>query len=331
MDLETRWIRNRKTRKEGIIVLKFLGRRLIQTIPVLIGVTVLTFSMMLLIPGDPAQIMAGESASPAQLEAARERLGLNDPVPVQYYNYVSGVVRGDLGNSIRSGRPVSTEVFGRMAPTVELAFYSTLLSVFIGLTAGVVSAVRRYTFIDSALMFGALFGLSMPNFWLGLMLIQWLVIGTGWFQGFGWFQASGWGTPQQMILPVITLGTAGSAIIARMTRSSMLEVIEQDYIQTARAQGVSEKKVICKYALRNAMVPVVTVVGLQFGSLLGGAVITETVFAINGLGRLIINSIRARDFPVVQGGVLVFAFLFVCVNIMVDVIYRLLNKRIDLN
>lgn len=306
-------------------MLKFLGRRLIQTIPVLIGVTVLTFSMMLLIPGDPAQIMAGESASPAQLEAARERLGLNDPVPVQYYNYVSGVVRGDLGSSIRSGRAVSTEVFGRLAPTVELAFYSTLLSVFIGLIAGVVSAVRRYTFIDSALMFGALFGLSMPNFWLGLMLIQWLVIGTG------WFQASGWGTPQQMILPVITLGTAGSAIIARMTRSSMLEVIEQDYIQTARAKGVSEKKVIYKHALRNAMVPVVTVVGLQFGSLLGGAVITETVFAINGLGRLIIDSIRARDFPIVQGGVLVFAFLFVFVNIMVDVIYRLLNKRIDLN
>ena len=306
-------------------MLKFLGRRLIQTIPVLIGVTVLTFSMMLLIPGDPAQIMAGESASPAQLEAARERLGLNDPVPVQYYNYVSGVVRGDLGNSIRSGRAVSTEVFGRLAPTVELAFYSTLVSVFIGLIAGVVSAVRRYTFIDSTLMFGALFGLSMPNFWLGLMLIQWLVIGTG------WFQASGWGTPQQMILPVITLGTGGSAIIARMTRSSMLEVIEQDYIQTARAKGVSEKKVIYKHALRNAMVPVVTVVGLQFGSLLGGAVITETVFAINGLGRLIINSIRARDFPIVQGGVLVFAFLFVFVNIMVDVIYRLLNKRIDLN
>lgn len=306
-------------------MLKFLGRRLIQTIPVLIGVTVLTFSMMLLIPGDPAQIMAGESASPAQLEAARERLGLNDPVPVQYYNYVSGVVRGDLGSSIRSGRAVSTEVFGRLAPTVELAFYSTLVSVFIGLIAGVVSAVRRYTFIDSTLMFGALFGLSMPNFWLGLMLIQWLVIGTG------WFQASGWGTPQQMILPVITLGTGGSAIIARMTRSSMLEVIEQDYIQTARAKGVSEKKVIYKHALRNAMVPVVTVVGLQFGSLLGGAVITETVFAINGLGRLIINSIRARDFPIVQGGVLVFAFLFVFVNIMVDVIYRLLNKRIDLN
>lgn len=319
------WIRNLEIRKEGNEVLKFLTKRLIQTIPVLIGVTILTFSMVLLIPGDPAQIMAGESASPEQLELVRERLGLNDPIPVQYLDYIGGVVRGDLGNSIRSGRAVSTEVFGRLAPTVELAFYSTLLSVFIGIIAGVVSAVRRYSISDTLIMFAALFGLSMPNFWLGLMLIQWFVIGTG------WFQASGWGTPQQMILPVLTLGTAGSAIIARMTRSSMLEVIDQDYIQTARAKGVSERVVIYRHALKNAMVPVVTVVGLQFGSLLGGAVLTETVFAINGLGRLIINAIRARDFPIVQGGVLVFAFLFVFVNIIVDVLYRFLNKRIDLN
>lgn len=306
-------------------MLKFLGKRFVQMIPVLIGVTILTFSMMLLIPGDPAQIMAGESASPEQLELVRERLGLNDPIPVQYFDYLKGVLTGDLGDSIRSGRPVATEVFGRLAPTVELAFYSTLLAVFIGLIAGVISAVRRYSVTDSVIMFGALFGLSMPNFWLGLMLIQWLVIGAG------WFQASGWGTPQQMILPVVTLGTAGSAIIARMTRSSMLEVIDMDYIQTARAKGVSERVVVYRHALKNAMIPVVTVVGLQFGSLLGGAVLTETVFAINGLGRLIINAIRARDFPIVQGGVLVFAFLFVFVNIIVDVLYRFLNKRINLN
>ncbi|MCC5889863.1 MAG: ABC transporter permease [Alkalibacterium sp.] len=306
-------------------MLKFLTKRLIQTIPVLIGVTVLTFSMILLIPGDPAQIIAGEAASPAQLELVRERLGLNDPIPVQYWDYVTGILRGDMGTSVRSGRAVSTEVFGRLAPTIELAFYSTLLSVFMGLIAGVISAVKRYSLTDSVIMFGALFGLSMPNFWLGLMLIQWLVIGQG------WFQASGWGSPQQMILPVITLGTAGSAIIARMTRSSMLEVIDMDYIQTARAKGVNERMVIYRHALKNAMVPVVTVVGLQFGSLLGGAVLTETVFAINGLGRLIINAIRARDFPIVQGGVLVFSFMFVFVNILVDVLYRFLNKRIDLN
>lgn len=306
-------------------MLKFLSKRLIQTIPVLIGVTVLTFSMILLIPGDPAQIIAGEAASPAQLELVRERLGLNDPIPVQYWDYVTGLLRGDMGTSVRSGRDVSTEVFGRLAPTIELAFYSTLLAVFIGLIAGVISAVKRYSLTDSVIMFGALFGLSMPNFWLGLMLIQWLVIGQG------WFQASGWGSPQQMILPVITLGTAGSAIIARMTRSSMLEVIDMDYIQTARAKGVNERMVIYRHALKNAMVPVVTVVGLQFGSLLGGAVLTETVFAINGLGRLIIYAIRARDFPIVQGGVLVFSFMFVFVNILVDILYRFLNKRIDLN
>lgn len=311
---------------------KFISRRLIQIIPVLIGVTILTFSMMHLVPGDPAQIMAGESASPEQIELVRQRLGLNEPILVQYWDYITGVVTGDLGNSIRSGRPVSTEIFGRIMPTIELAFYSTLLSVFMGLIAGIVSAVKRYSLSDSAIMVLALFGVSMPNFWLGLMLIQWLVIGvTIGPITTSWFQASGWGSWQQMVLPVITLGTAGAAVIARMTRSSMLDVINQDYITTARAKGVKERVIIYKHALKNALIPVVTVVGLQFGSLLGGAVLTETVFAINGLGRLIVDSIRARDFPIVQGGVLVFSLLFVLVNILVDILYGFLNKRIDVN
>ncbi|WP_332634853.1 ABC transporter permease [Halalkalibacter flavus] len=310
----------------------FIIRRLVQTIPVLIGVTILTFSLMHLIPGDPAQIMAGESASPAQIEQMRERLGLNEAIPVQYAKYVSGAVQGDLGNSIRSGRPVAQEISGRFWVTVELAIYSTILSVFIGLIAGVISATKHYTFTDVAIMIVALFGLSMPNFWLGLMLIQWFAIGFDIGPiNTGWFAASGWGSWQQIVLPVITLGTAGAAIIARMTRSSMLEVIGQDYIRTARAKGVKEQVVIYRHALKNAMIPVVTVVGLQFGSLLGGAVLTEMVFAVNGMGRLIIDAIRARDFPIVQGTVLVFSLLFVAVNLLVDIAYRFLNKRIDLN
>ncbi|WP_368502917.1 nickel ABC transporter permease [Alkalihalophilus sp. As8PL] len=303
----------------------YIVRRLIQTIPVLFGVTILVFSMMHLIPGDPAQIIAGESASEAQVEQMRERLGLNDPLPKQYFNYIGNAIQGDLGNSIRSGREVTQEISGRFWVTIELAIYSTILSVFIGLIAGIISATRHYTFLDTMIMIVALFGLSMPNFWLGLMLIQYFAI--------EWriFLPSGWGTWQQAVLPVITLGTAGAAIVARMTRSSMLEVIGQDYIRTARAKGVKERVVIYRHALKNALIPVVTVVGLQFGVLLGGTVLTETVFAINGMGRLIIDAIRARDFPIVQGTVLVISLLFVLVNLLVDISYRFLNKRIDLD
>ncbi|UJL46130.1 ABC transporter permease [Virgibacillus sp. NKC19-16] len=316
---------------------KFIIRRLIQTIPVLIGVSILVFSLMHLVPGNPAQIMAGESAPKETVEAMEERLGLNDPLPVQYFNYVSNAVQGDLGSSIRSGRDVTEEIGGRFWVTVELAIYSTILSVFMGLIAGIVSATRRNSFADTSLMLIALFGLSMPNFWLGLMLIQWFAIGIdlpSWvpfLNDTAWFSPSGWGSFEQVILPVITLGTGGAAIIARMTRSSMLDVIDQDYIRTARAKGVKERIVIYRHALKNALIPVVTIVGLQFGSLLGGTVLTETVFAINGMGKLIIDSITARDFPIVQGAILVVALLFVLVNLLVDIAYRFLNKRIELD
>ncbi|GGA63332.1 ABC transporter permease [Ornithinibacillus halotolerans] len=315
----------------------FIIRRILQTIPVFLGVTIIVFSLMHLIPGDPAQIMAGESAPAEQVENIRERLGLNDPYPVQYWNYLSNVLQGDLGNSIRSGRDVTTEIGHRFWITVELAFYSIVLSVFLGLIAGIVSAVKQYSFRDVTLMLIALFGLSMPNFWLGLMLIQWFAIGLdvpSWIpfiDNTAWFKPSGWGSFQQIVLPVITLGTGGAAIIARMTRSSMLEVIDQDYIRTARAKGAKERVVIYRHALKNALIPVVTVVGLQFGGLLGGAVLTETVFAINGMGKLVIDAIQARDFPLVQGTVLVASLLFVLVNLIVDITYRYLNKRIDFN
>jgi peptide/nickel transport system permease protein len=307
------------------ILFKFIVRRLIQTIPVIIGVTVIVFSLMHLIPGDPAQIMAGEAAPEAQVEALRERLGLNDPIPVQYFKYMGNLLKGDLGQSIRSSRPVLNEIKPRFSTTVKLAVYSTILSVFLGLIAGIISAVRQYSAADAFIMVLALFGLSMPNFWLGLMLIRYISIELS------LLPPTGWGTWQQAILPVITLGTAGAAIVARMTRSSMLDVISQDYIRTARAKGVTERLVIYRHSLKNALIPIVTVIGLEFGGLLSGTVLTETVFAVNGMGRLVIDAIRSRDFPVVQGIVLVFSLMFVFVNLMVDISYRYLNKRIDLN
>lgn len=315
----------------------FIVRRIIQTIPVLIGVSILVFSLMHLIPGDPAHIMAGEGATTEQIENIRERLGLNEPLPVQYGTYVTKALQGDLGSSIRTGRDVNKEISDRFWTTIELAVYSTILSVFLGLIAGVISATKKYSFQDIAIMIVALFGLSMPNFWLGLMLIQWFAIGIDlpqwipFIENTSWFKPSGWGSFSQVVLPVITLGTGGAAIIARMTRSTMLEVIDQDYIRTAKAKGVHDRVIIYRHALKNSLVPVVTVVGLQFGGLLGGAVLTETVFAINGMGKLIIDSILARDFPMVQGTILVVAVLFVFVNLIVDIIYHFLNKRIDFN
>ncbi|RFA34032.1 peptide ABC transporter permease [Virgibacillus dokdonensis] len=303
---------------------QFIVRRLLQLIPVLIGVTILVFSLMHLSPGNPAHIIAGESAPPDTVEQIEERLGLNDPIPVQYFNFVKDAAMLDFGNSWRTSLPVSEELWPKFWVTFELAVYSTLFSIFLGLIAGIISAVRKYSFADVSIMLIALFGLSMPNFWFGLMLMQWFSIKLG------WLPPTGWGTPEQIVMPVITLGTMGAAVIARMTRSSMLDVISQDYIRTARAKGLSERIVIYRHALKNALIPVVTVVGLQFGSLLAGAVLTESVFAINGMGKLIIDRILARDFPVVQAAVLVIAIVFVFVNLIVDISYKFLNKRIDL-
>ena len=306
----------------GVYVL----RRLVQMIPVLLGVVFLVFLLLHLVPGDPAIVMAGERASPEQLERMREQLGLNDPVHVQYLRYLGNALQGDLGESVRNDRPVTQEIFAsRYWITMQLAILSIMLAVVIGVTAGVISAVWRNSIIDTAIMLVALFGLSMPNFWLGIMLIFWFSVELL------WLPAAGWGSIEQAVLPVITLGTAGAAVIARMTRSSMLEVINQDYIRTARAKGVREALVINKHALRNALVPVVTVVGLQFGFFLGGSVLTETVYAINGLGRLMVSAINARDFPVVQGAVLVASVSFMFVNLLVDVTYRFLNRRIELS
>lgn len=303
----------------------FIVRRIFQLIPVLFGVTLFVFLLMHLTPGNPAQIMAGEQAPPEVVERIENRLGLNDPLPVQYVNFVTRIAQLDFGVSMRSNLPVIEEIKPKFWVTLELAVYSTILSIFIGLIAGIISAVRKYSASDVTIMIIALFGLSMPNFWLGLMLMQWFSINLN------WLPPTGWGSGAQIILPVITLGTAGAAVIARMTRSSMLEVISQDYIRTARAKGVRERVITYRHALKNALIPVVTVTGLQFGTLLSGTVLTESVFAINGLGRYVIDSIMARDFPAVQASIIIIAVLFVGVNLIVDISYRFLNKRIDLN
>nr|WP_289037719.1 ABC transporter permease [uncultured Allobacillus sp.] len=303
----------------------YIIRRLFQLIPVLFGVTLLVFLLMHLTPGNPAQLIAGETASQSTIERIEVSMGLNDPLPVQYVNFVTDVAQLDFGYSYRNNTPVFDEIKPRFWITMELAIYSTILSIFIGLIAGIVSAVRQYSVRDVTIMIIALFGMSMPNFWLGLMLMNWFSIQLG------WFPPTGWGSASQIVLPVITLGTAGAAVIARMTRSSMLDVISQDYIRTARAKGVHEQIVIYRHALKNALIPVVTVVGLQFGTLLAGTVLTETVFSINGLGRLVIDSIMARDFPVVQACILIISVIFVVVNLIVDISYTLLNKRIDMD
>lgn len=306
-------------------MIKFIVRRLLQLIPVLLGVTIIVFSLMHLTPGNPAQIIAGENAPPETVAQIEKRLGLDEPIPVQFYHFVKDAVMLDFGTSWRTSLPVMDELMPRFWVTFELAVYSMIFSIVVGMAAGIISAVRQYSWADVGVMLVALFGLSMPNFWLGLMLMQWFSINLG------WFPPTGWGSVQQIVLPVITLGTSGAAVIARMTRSSMLDVIGQDYIRTARAKGLKERVVTYRHALKNALIPIVTVIGLQFGGLLAGAVLTESVFAINGMGKLIVDRILARDFPVVQAGILIIAVIFVFINLLVDISYKFLNKRIDMD
>ncbi|KAF0825121.1 nickel ABC transporter permease [Cytobacillus firmus] len=303
----------------------FLMRRLVQIVPVLLGVTLMVFLIMQMVPGDPAVLVAGEGATDEQVEAIRHDLGLDQPLALQYVSYVGDVVKGDFGESIRTSRPVLDEILVRLPITLELAFWSIVITVVLGVLIGIIAATKQNSFTDVGLMMVALLGVSLPNFWLGLMLIIYFSVGLQ------WFPVAGWGTFSHIILPAITLGTGGAAIVARMTRASMLEVIRQDYIRTAKAKGVRQRLIIYKHALKNALIPVITVVGLQFGALLGGTVLTESVFAINGVGRLIIDAIRMRDLPLVQGSILFVSVLFVIVNLLVDLSYRFLNKRVELN
>ncbi|MEH7333165.1 nickel ABC transporter permease [Neobacillus drentensis] len=306
-------------------MLMFIFRRLLQTIPVVIGVTFVVFFIMQLVPGDPAVLLAGEGASKETINGIREQLGLNRPLLVQYFDYLTNIFHGDFGTSLKNSQPVLDEIMVRLPITMELAFFSILITIILGMAAGIISAIKPYSLTDTGVMLVALLGISLPSFWFGLMMMYFFSVKLQ------ILPVAGWDSILHVILPSLTLGAGGAAIVARMTRSSMLEVVRQDYIRTARAKGLRERVIIYKHALRNALIPVITVVGLQFGSLLGGTVLVESIFAINGLGRMIVDAIRMRDLPMVQGGVLMASLIFVIVNLLVDVFYRFFNKRIELN
>jgi len=301
---------------------QYVIKRLLSTIPVLLGISLLLFFMLRALPGDPAEVLAGQMATPEDIELIRHQLGLDRPVYIQYALFLGRLAKFDLGRSARTQNPVIQEVWARLPNTVLLAVVAIALACLFGIPAGIISAVRPYTFLDYFVTSSALFGMSMPVFWLGLMLV---VVFAVWLH---WLPAGGIGTWKHVILPSITLTAFVIAFIARMTRSSMLEVLSQDYTTTARSKGLKEQVVIIKHALKNALIPIITVVGLQFGMLLGGAVLTETVFAWPGLGRLIVDSILARDYPVIQGAILIFGLIYILVNLIVDVLYAYVDPRI---
>lgn len=303
-------------------MLQYTIRRLISTIPVLIGISLLLFVMLRALPGDPALVLAGQMASPEDIELIRIQLGLDQPIHIQYAKFISRLAVLDLGRSARTQNPVIEEIWARLPNTFLLATTAITLACLIGIPAGIIAAVRPYTKMDYLVTSFSLFGISMPVFWLGLMLV---VVFSVTLQI---LPAGGIGTWKHVVLPTVTLASFVVAFIARMTRSSMLEVLSQDYITTARSKGLAEKVVIAKHALRNALIPIITVVGLQFGSLLGGAVLTETVFAWPGMGRLIVDSILARDYPMIQGAILIFGLLYILVNLIVDLIYAWVDPRI---
>ena len=303
-------------------MVRYLIRRILLTIPVLLGVATLVFSLIHLVPGDPAQSMLGESASASDVADLRARLGLDRPFWEQYLRFMSGLVRGDLGTSFRTSQPVLSSIWERVPATVELALAAMLVAILVAVPLGIVAAVRRGTFADYTAMTVALAGISIPNFWLGPMLAIIFAVALG------WLPVSGRGGWESLILPAISLGAALAAILARMTRASLLEELRELYVRAARARGVSRSRAILGHALRNSLIPLVTILGLQFGAVLTGAVITETIFAWPGVGRLLIQSISFRDYPVVQGCILLIATTYVTVNLITDLLYGVLDPRI---
>lgn len=330
---------------------RFFLRRVGLLVPTFIGITLLAFALIHLIPGDPVEIMMGERGVDPQVHAAAmQRLGLDQPLPVQYVRYLGHAAHGDLGASLSTGTPVFSEFMARFPATAELSLCAMLLALLVGLPAGVVAALRRGTWVDHGIMSVALTGYSMPIFWWGLILIMFFSSSLGWTPVAGRIAVEYDVTPvtgfmlvdtlfspdsgawrsalSHLILPAIVLGTVPLAVIARMTRSSMLEVLREDYIRAARAKGLSAARVVIVHALRNALIPVVTVIGLQVGTLLAGAVLTETLFSWPGVGKWLIDAIGRRDYPVVQGGILLIATLVVVVNLVVDLLYGAINPRI---
>ncbi|MEK4387375.1 MAG: ABC transporter permease [Solibacillus sp.] len=334
-------------------MLHYIGKRLLHLIPVLLGMTFLVFLIIRAIPGDPAQVILGQQATADAIAALRLKLGLDNPWYIQYFDYLKGIVTGDLGESLRTRQPISSEMWPYLAATFELAFFAMIIAIIVGVNAGIVSAWFQNSWFDYLAMVIALIGVSMPIFWLGLMeqwafgiQLGWLptsgreevrdpvmaithfyLIDTLWQGRFDQFIV----VFKHLLLPGIALATIPTAIIARMTRASMLEVMRSDFVRTARAKGQKMFVVVYKHALKNALIPVLTVVGLQTGMLLGGAILTETIFSWPGIGRYIYEAIGFRDYPVIQSGILIVAFLFVMINLIVDLLYTVIDSRIKYN
>jgi peptide/nickel transport system permease protein len=324
-------------------MLQFTLRRLVSLVPVIIGASIIIFMLVHLAPGDPVRMMLGEDAEQSEVERLNAIYGFDRPKPVQYVLWLGKAVTGDFGQSLRQRAPVTTLVWERMGATLELAVASLLLAVIIGVPLGILAATHRNTWLDFSSMVISLLGVSLPNFWLGLMLLSGVALHVSWLPIFGRgpsfpealtqlvttgsFQGL-WDSLRYLLLPALALGTSIMALVTRLMRSSLLEVLNRDYVRTAQAKGLAARAVIYKHALRNALLPVITVVGVQCGSLLGGAVVTEAVFAWPGIGRLIVQAISARDFPVVQGSLLMLTLIFVLVNLLVDLSYGLLNPRV---
>ena len=333
-------------------MLAYILRRIMIMIPTLLGVTIIVFLMLHATPGDPAELLMGERATEESLEQLREHLGLNEPLHVQYGLFLSRLLKGDLGETIWTRQKVWIEIKHRFPATIELSLVALCISCFAGMLLGIISATKQYSIFDYAAMLGALAGVSMPIFWLGLVFMLIFSLNLGWLPLSGrlsigidlevitnfyivdaaitrnWpaFKDAVW----HIIMPAVTLSTIPTAIVARMTRSAMLDVLRQDYIKTAKAKGLSQLQVIFKHALRNAMIPVVTTIGLQFGVLLGGAILTETIFAWPGVGKWMYDAVMQRDYMVIQGGTLFIASLFVVINLCVDVLYAVINPRISI-
>jgi peptide/nickel transport system permease protein len=311
-------------------VIEFLARRAFISGLTLVLISLVVFAGVRMLPGDPARVLAGTEADEAGLEEVREKYGLNDSIVVQYLRWAGLAVRGDLGESIRTRQPVAGTVAAKLPITIELAFLSLLVAVAIALPAGVIAAVRRNTVWDHLASGASLCGVSVPNFWLGIMLILLVSVRLGWLpaSGFVPIAEDPLGNLTRMLMPALVLGTGLAAVLMRQTRNSMIEVLSADYIRTARSKGLAQNAVVVRHALRNGLIPVVTILGLQMGALMSGAVVTEQIFVIPGFGRLIVEAVFTRDYPVVQGVVLITASAYVLINLLVDVSYSLLNPRI---
>jgi len=333
-------------------LISYIIKRLLWAIPTLIGVSVLVFSMVHLAPGDPALVMLGEHANKEAVDALREQMGLNKPLLEQYFMFIANAVQGDFGISIISGEPVIDEFADRFPATVELSLVALTFATIVGLFAGIISAVKRYSWFDYISMSTALAGVSMPVFWLGLMLIYLFSVNLGWLPvsgrlgyefdidhvtGFYLIDSilmqdyeAFWNACKHLLLPAFALGTIPMAIIARMTRASMIEVMKEDYIRTAKAKGCEKSQVIMIHALKNALMPVITVIGLMLGTLFAGAILTETTFSWPGIGKWLVNAVNQRDFPIIQSTTLIIATIFVIINIIVDLLYAVVNPKVRL-